>query len=163
MLSLTSRVWSFHAICPRNTKWLSYLIKVLRTRQFFSVILLTTPWRQTLLFAIKSAHSSSWTIRLLRDLLVDGIFGRAGFLILFVEALDSGIKKFINRVLFTLKIIFKLVDLYHKWSKAWLRSFLLTNLIHIRYCGFPSNLKQNLTIKYLFTIISHKQTISLKQ
>ena len=119
MQSVTSDAWHSFLICLHNTMWSSYLIKVV-PEQFFSVILSKI---LIALFAIKSAYSFSRKIRLLGDFLVDGIFERAGFWILFVESMDISIKEFINRVLFTFKLQFKLVDRYNKWSKAWLPIF----------------------------------------
>ena len=52
--------------------------------------------------------------RFLGDLLVDGIFGRAGILILFVETLSTGFREFINRALLTLKPLSKKVDTFKK-------------------------------------------------
>ena len=69
---------------------------------------------------INSSYSSFWKIRLLNDLLVDGIFGRTELWILFVEILGTGFKEFINRFLFTLKLLFRLVYTYNKWCKALL-------------------------------------------
>ena len=70
-------------------------------------------------FAFQSAYSSSWKIHFL----VDGIFGRAGIWVVFVETLGTWFKEFISRVLFILKLLFKLVDTYNKWSKGWLPIF----------------------------------------
>ena len=125
---------TFFLICLHNTMWSSYLIKVV-PEQFFSVMLSKI---LIALFAIKSAYSFSRKIRFLGDFLVDGIFERAGFWILFVESIDISIKEFINRVLFTFKLQFKLVDRYNKWSKAGYRSFPSANRTKIgNYC-FPS-------------------------
>ena len=75
--------------------------------------------------------------RFLGDLLVAGIFGRAGILILFVETLSAGFREFINRALLTLKLLFKKVDTFNKWIKTCLLIFFSTNLIRSRDCGFP--------------------------
>ena len=94
--------------------WIIISCKSIIYRDFLSVILSKA---LIMLFTFKSACSSySWKI------LDDGIFARAGIWILFAETLDTDFKDFVNRVLFTLKLLFKLVDT-NKSSKAWLPIF----------------------------------------
>ena len=96
--------------------WIIISCKSIIYRDFLSVILLKA---LITLFTFKSAYSSySWKILFLDD----GILASAGIWILFAETLGTDFKDFVNRVLFTLKLLFKLVDT-NKSNKAWLPIF----------------------------------------